>query len=154
MVSSVYLRLLIFLLAILILACASSSPAYHMMHSAYKLNKQRDNIQPWHTPFPVLNQSTVPCLVLTIASWPAYRFLRRQVRWSGIPIFLRMFHSLLWSLVAQMVKCVSTMWETWVPSLGWEVSLEKGKATHSSILACRIHGQRSLAGYTPWGSEE
>ena len=31
-------------------------------------------------------QSVVPCLVLTVASWPAYRFLRRQVRWSGIPI--------------------------------------------------------------------
>ena len=46
MVSSAYLRLLIFLLAILIPACASSSPAFLMMHSAYKLNKQGDNIQP------------------------------------------------------------------------------------------------------------
>ena len=45
-VSSAYLRLLIFLLAILILACASSSPAFCMMYSAYKLNKQGDNIQP------------------------------------------------------------------------------------------------------------
>ena len=45
-VSSAYLRLLIFLLAILILACASSSPAFRMMYSAYKLNKQGDNIQP------------------------------------------------------------------------------------------------------------
>ena len=45
-VSSVYLRLLIFLLAIVIPACASSSPAYYMMYSAYKLNKQGDNIQP------------------------------------------------------------------------------------------------------------
>ena len=44
-VSSVYLRLLIFLPAILILASASSSPAFHMMYSAYKLNKQGDNIQ-------------------------------------------------------------------------------------------------------------
>ena len=33
------------------------------------------------------NQSVVPCPVLTVASWPAYRFLKRQVRWSGIPIF-------------------------------------------------------------------
>ena len=49
------------------------------------------------TPFLILNQSVVPCLVLTVASWPAYRFLRRQVRWSGILIFLRIFHSLLWS---------------------------------------------------------
>ena len=45
-VSSVYLRLLIFLLEILISACASFSPAFHMMYSAYKLNKQSDNIQP------------------------------------------------------------------------------------------------------------
>ena len=56
------------------------------LNSAYKLNKQGDNIQPWHTPFPIWNQSVVPCPVLTVASWPAYRFLKRQVRWSGIPI--------------------------------------------------------------------
>jgi len=49
-VSSIYLRLLIFLPAILIPACASSSPAFHMMYSAYTLNKQGDNIQPWLTP--------------------------------------------------------------------------------------------------------
>ena len=52
-VSSAYLRLLIFLLAILIPAYASSSLAFRMMYSAYKLNKQGDNIQPWHTPFPI-----------------------------------------------------------------------------------------------------
>ena len=60
-------RLLIFLLAILIPACASSSPAFLMMYSAYKLNKQGDNVQPWHTPFPIWNQSVVPCPVLTVA---------------------------------------------------------------------------------------
>ena len=90
-VSSAYLRLLLFLLAILVPACASSSPAFHMKYSAYKLNKQGDNIQPWCTPFPIWNQSVVPCSVLTIASWPAYRFLRRQVGWSGIPISFRIF---------------------------------------------------------------
>ena len=52
-VSSAYLRLLIFLPAILIPACASSSPVFLMMYSAYKLNKQGDNIQPWYTPFPI-----------------------------------------------------------------------------------------------------
>ena len=97
MVSSAYLRLLISLPTMLIPACASSRLAFLMMNSAYKLNKQRDNIQLWHTPFPILNQSAVPCPVLTAASWPAYRFLRRQLRWSGIPISLRIFHSLLWS---------------------------------------------------------
>ena len=45
-VSSAYLRLLIFLPEILIPACASSSPAFLMIYSAYKLNKQGDNIQP------------------------------------------------------------------------------------------------------------
>ena len=39
------------------------------------------------------------------------------------------------SLVAQLVKNSPVMWETWVRSLGWEDALEKGKATHSSILA-------------------
>jgi len=96
-VSTTYLRVLIFFPAILIPACASSSPVFLMMYSAYKLNKQGDNIQPWHTPFPIWNQFVVPCPVLTAASWSAYRFLRRQVRWSGIPISLRIFHSLLWS---------------------------------------------------------
>ena len=42
------------------------------------------------------------------------------------------------SFVAQLVKNPPAMWETWVWSLGWEYPLEKGKATHSSILAWRI----------------
>ena len=42
------------------------------------------------------------------------------------------------SLVAQLVKNPPAMWETWVWSLGWEDPLEKGKVTHSSILAWRI----------------
>ena len=83
-VSSAYLRLFIFLQAVLIPACASSSLVFHMMYSAYKLNKQDDNIQPWLTPVPIWNQSVVRCLVLTVASWPAYRFLRKQVRWSHL----------------------------------------------------------------------
>ena len=58
--TSVYLRLLIFLLAALIPACNSSSLAFHIMCSAYKLNKQGDNIQPCHTPFSTLNQPVVP----------------------------------------------------------------------------------------------
>ena len=42
------------------------------------------------------------------------------------------------SLVAQLVKNLPAMWKTWVLTLGWEDPLEKGKATHSSILAWRI----------------
>ena len=77
-VSSAYLRLLIFLLAILIPACASYSPGFLMMYSTYKLSKQGDNIQPCCTPFPIWNQSVVLCQVLTVPSWPAHRFLKRQ----------------------------------------------------------------------------
>ena len=134
-VSSAYLRLLIFLPAILIPVCVSPSPVFLMvysaaaaakslqscptlcdptagsppgssihgifqarvlewgaiMYSAYKLNKQGDNVQPWCTPFPIWNQSVVPCLVLTVSSWTACRFLRRQVMWSGIPMSWRIF---------------------------------------------------------------
>ena len=73
-VSYAYLRLLIFFSAILIPACESSSPAF-------------SNFEP------------VCCSmsVLTAASYPECRFLRRQIRWSGIPISLRIFHSLLWA---------------------------------------------------------
>ena len=73
---AVYLRLLIFLPAVLTPACDLFNPAFHMMYSACKLNTQGDNIQPCHTPFPILNQSVVPCKVLTVASWPTYMFLR------------------------------------------------------------------------------
>ena len=58
------------------------------------------------------------------------------------------------SLVVQTVKNSPAMQETWVLSLGQEDPLEKGMGTHSSIFAWRIHGQRSLAGYCPWGYEE
>ena len=67
-VLSAYLRLLIFLPEILILACDLSSLAFHMMYSACKLNKQGDNIQPWRTPFPIWNQSAVSYSVL----WPSF----------------------------------------------------------------------------------
>ena len=45
-----------------------------MKYSAYKLNKQDDNIQPCCTAFPIWNQCVVPYLVLTVVSWPAHRF--------------------------------------------------------------------------------
>ena len=90
-VSSTYLRLLVFLLKISWLQLVIYQPAFHMMYSAYKLKKQSNNIWTWHTPFPIWNQSVAPCLVLTVASWPICRFLRRQVRWSYIPISLKNF---------------------------------------------------------------
>ena len=94
-VSSEYLSLLIFLPAILIPACVSSRLAFLMMYSAYKLNKQGGNIQTWHTPFPIWNQSVVPCSVLTVASWPAYKFLKRH----SSPLFLVYWEFLLWMSV-------------------------------------------------------
>ena len=47
------------------------------------------------------------------------------------------------SPVAQVVKNLPAMWQIWVQLLGWEDPLEKGMATHSSILAWRIHEQRN-----------
>ena len=59
------------------------------------------------------------------------------------------------SLVAQMVKCLPTMQETQVQSLGREDLLEKEMATHSStLLPGKFHGRRSLAGYSPRGRKE
>ena len=63
-VSCAYLRLLIFLPAVLILACTSSSLTFWVMYSTYKLNKQGDNIQPLWIPFPIWNQFVVPHLML------------------------------------------------------------------------------------------
>ena len=79
--SSAYLKLFVFFLAILIPACESSGLAFHMMYSAYKLNKQGDNIQPWCPPFLILNQSVVPCLVLIVLI-----FLKRSLVFP-IPLF-------------------------------------------------------------------
>ena len=56
--------------------------------------------------------------------------------------------------MAQIVKNLPAMLETQVQSLGWEDLLEKEVATHTSILAWKFHGQRSLAGYSPWDRKE
>ena len=100
------------------------------MYSAYKLNKQGDSIQPWQTPFPIWNQSVVPCPVLTVASWPPYRFLRRLVRWSGIPISFRIFQF----VVVHTVKGFDI-----VNKAETDVFLREGNmATHSSTLTWKI----------------
>ena len=77
-----------------------------MMYSAYKLNRQSDKIHPWYTPLPTWNQSVVPCPVLTVVYWSAYRFLWRQVRWSGIPISFKNFPQFF---VMHTVKGVSVV---------------------------------------------
>ena len=68
------------------------------------------------------------------------RLLQRKKEWA--------------SLVAQLVKNLPAVQETQVQSLGWEDPLEKEMATHSSILAGKSHGQRSLVGCCPWGRKE
>ena len=73
-----------------------------------------------------------------------YGVPKSQTRLGGFTFFFTFIYiythmTCIWaSLVAQLVKKPPAMWETWVQSLGWEDPLEKGKATHSSILAWRI----------------
>ena len=57
------------------------------------------------------------------------------------------------SLVAQRLKCLPTMQETWVRSLGWEDPLEKEMAIHSSILAWRIPWTEEPGGLQSTGSQ-
>ena len=56
--------------------------------------------------------------------------------------------------MAQMVKRLPAMRETWVQSLDWEEPLEKEMATYSSILAWKIPWTEDLVGYSPWGRKE
>ena len=58
---------------------------------------------------------------------------------------------LLKHLIKKKIKNMPAVQETWIQSLVWEDPLEKGAATHSSVLAWRIPWQRSLVGYSPWG---
>ena len=78
-------------------SCESPRLALLMMYSTYELNKQHNNIQPLTYSFP--NFEAVRCSMSdsNYCFLSAYRFLRRQVRWPGIPISLRTFQSLLWS---------------------------------------------------------
>ena len=81
-VSYAYMRLLLFLSAVLTPACNSSTPPFLRIYSAYKLNKQNGNVQPRVTVFPILNQSMVP----TVAYWLPHKLLRRKLSWSDTPI--------------------------------------------------------------------
>ena len=72
------------------------------------------------------------------------------------PDDVRMRLTVTWALpVAQMVKNPPAMRETWIQSLGWEEPLEKGMATHSSILAWRIPWTEEPGGlHSSWGCKE
>ena len=107
-----------------------TSPAFYMMYPAEKLNKQSDYVQPWHSSFPIWSRS-VPCPVLTVASSPAYLFLRRQVKWSAIlmsikiltccdPPSQRLYYS-QWS----RSRCFSgTLWLFLLSSRCWQFDLQ------------------------------
>ena len=58
------------------------------------------------------------------------------------------------TLVTQTVKRLPTMQKTQVRPLGQKDPVEKAMATHSSTLAWKFHGRRSLVGYSPWGRKE
>ena len=58
------------------------------------------------------------------------------------------------SLVAQILKCLPAMRETWVRSLGQEDPLEKEWQTIPVLLPGKFHGWRSLVGYSPWDCKE
>ena len=58
------------------------------------------------------------------------------------------------SLVAQVVKRLSTMLETWVQSLGWMIPWRRKWQSTPVLLPGKSHGQRSLVGYSPWGHKE
>ena len=87
MVSCAYLRFSISLPAILIPACDSSSLAFLVMCSAYKLNKQGDSRQPWCAPVPVLNQSVAPRPVLSQGyHWERVRAQGNQFWYQFLPM--------------------------------------------------------------------
>ena len=76
--------------------------------------------------------------------------LRKCFIWNTLCNALYMFQP---SLVAQRLKHLPAMWETWVQSLGWEDPLEKEMATHSSILACKIPWTEEPSGLQSTGSQ-
>ena len=145
-------------------------------NSACKLNKQSDNIQPWCTPFLIWNQCVVPCPVLAVAFWPAYRFWGRQVKWSGIPISLRIFRSFLWStqskaLALSMKQKYMFIWNSLAFSMiqwmlarcplvplpflnpgwtsAWEMNTTVWWFEHSLVLPFLGTGMRELTSFSP-----
>ena len=93
-VSFAYLRLLIFLPAILVQLVLH--PVQHFAWCTFHVSLLSRVQYTALTYVPCWNQFILSCPFLTVASWPAYMFLRRHVRWSVSPISFRIFHSVLW----------------------------------------------------------
>ena len=99
--------------------------------------------------------STHTCLFITaVFSWWSNPFAIRKCPSLIFFVLKSISPDIRASLVAQRVKCLPAMQETWVRSLGQEDPLEKEMATHSCTLAWKSHGQRSLVDYSPWGRKE
>ena len=132
--------------------------------------KQGDNIQPWRTPFPFWNQCVVPCPVLTVASWPAFRFLKRQVRWSVIPISFRNFHT-HWGnqnwrrhmfIVAlftaartwKQSRCPSA--DEWIRKLWYTYTMEYYSTIQKNAFESNLNSNvdKTEAYYTEWSNSE
>ena len=115
-------------------------------------------MQPWHSPFPIWNQSVVPCPVLTVASWPAYRFLRGQLRWSGILICLRIFQFVVihtvkrFSVVNQAEVDVFLGFHFLWSNECWQINLHfPNPAVHLEVLSSRtVEGWLEGFWALPW----
>ena len=102
------------------------------------------------------NGFTLVFLLYSFLDWPQCKWFSECSDWDPWSMMLLVIKVCqAHSLVAQMVKRLSTMRETWVRSLGWEDSLEKEMATHSSTLAQKTPWmEQPGAGYCPWGRKE
>ena len=104
--------------------------------------------------FPNLDQSVVPCPVLTAASWPAYRFLRRQVKWSGIPNSLSIFQfDMIYT-----VKLCSLLMKVKEESerVGLKLNVQKTKImAPGPITSWEIDGEtvETVSDFIFWGSK-
>ena len=87
-------------------------------------------------------------MVSILPAWPWVKHQKYTFPHPGLSIQKTTSETYWASLVAQTVKNLPAMQASWVQSLGQEDPLEKGMTTHSSILAWKSHGQRSLVGYS------
>ena len=106
---------------------------------------------PWTAAHQASLSFTVPPSLLKLRSIESVVPSNHLTLWHPLLFLPSVFPSIRALLVAQMGNNLPAMQETWARSLGGKDALEKGMATHSGILAWEIHGQRSLAGYSPFG---
>ena len=124
---SSYLRLLIFLLAILIPACASSSQAFCMMYSACKLNKQGDTIQSWCTPLPIWNQ--FPKWLTSVGSQKKHESSRKTSTIDYAKAFGSVDCNELWKILQEMGTLGHLTWFLRKMYAGQEATVRTGHGT-------------------------